>query len=272
MKKVYSHLLCVLSIPLISVDICNAQSAPSTALALKPPPTAVVIDGSSQEWGDSLRYYNSEKKIHYTLSNDKDNLYLVVKTKDPVQQNNILYAGLTFSVDTKGRKKSAFNTTFPAITSTSPASSFKPNETLEQKTIRANFTKFKRIAVNGFKDISDDDLGTTNTYGILVAINYDADGSLVYEEAIPLTLFHAGDLAKNEWSFNIKMNGVDPPSQSAPADPSAGASAGGGMSSRSSSGGGRNGRRGTDASASLSGNQPQGTSTIDFWGKFTLVQ
>src|ERR1700743_993303 len=98
MKKFYAYLLCAVGIPFMAVDVCNAQSA---TLALKAPPANVAIDGSAQEWGDSLTYYNPEMKIHYTIANDKTNLYLVVKVKDPVLEGNILAAGLTFSVDAK---------------------------------------------------------------------------------------------------------------------------------------------------------------------------
>jgi hypothetical protein len=270
MKKLYAYLLCTLSISLITVDLCEAQS---TALALKSPKNAVVIDGSSQEWGDSLSYYNPDKKIHYAITNDKTNLYLAVKTKDPIQQSDILNAGITFSVDTKGRKKSAYSTTFPFSSNPSPVSTKPGQETQEQKQILAGFTKYKKIAVSGFKDISDDEIGTTNTYAIAVAVNYDPDGSLVYEEAIPLELFHAGDLAKGEWSFNIKLNGIEPHAASTTQTvdvPPTPTGRGGGSSSSSSGRGG--GRKGTDASQGATMQQGPSTPTIDFWGKFTLAK
>ncbi len=275
MKKVYTHLLCAVSISLISVDICSAQATPGT-LALNAPKAAVVIDGSSQEWGDSLSYYNAEKKVHYSIANDKTTLYLVVKTKDPVQITNITKAGLTFSVDTKGRKKSAFSTTFPY---TDPASSSMAmggqgmaagEQTQQQKAAMALFiTKFKKIKVDGFKDIAEDDLGTTNPYNIMVAINYDADGSLVYEESLPLELFRAGDLAKGEWSFNIKMNGVEPPSSQAMTGDVSGAPNGKGGKVGAIP---RNGGSGTTITSGTPQQKPVTTPTIDFWGKFTLAK
>jgi len=274
MKKVYTYLLCAVSIPLISAGICSAQSTASTALALNAPKGAITVDGSSQDWGDSLSYYNPEKKIHYTLANDKTNLYLVVKTKDPVQQNDILTSGITFSVDTKGRKKSAFSTTFPSGGGPNFSMSGRGEETQQQKALKATLTRIKKIKVDGFKDINDDDISTSNPYAIQVAINYEADGGLVYEEAIPLELFHAGELAKGEWSFNIKLNGIEAASpQSAPdASTSMSSSGGGGGGRGGKGGGGSSGGRPTQTS--ISGLQPQGVSTpsIDFWGKFSLAK
>jgi len=279
MKKICSYLLCAVSIPMISADICNAQATSSTALALKIPSTAVVIDGTSKEWGDSLSYYNAEKKIHYAIANDKTTLYLVVKTQDPVQIGDIMHAGLTFSVDTKGRKRSSFSTTFPYTESGSTAMAgagpgAAVDQTQQQKVAMALLTRFKKIKVDGFKDISEDDLGTTNLYNIQTAIGYDADGSLVYEEAIPLGLFHAGDLAKGEWAFNIKMNGID----ASVGQPSTGDVSGGAVGAnpggKGSRGGGLSGSNSSkQGTANISALQSQkSTPTIDFWGKFTLAQ
>src|ERR1700744_3794974 len=124
MKRFYSHILGVAGLALISAGVCNAQSG---TLALKAPAGAITVDGSSADWGDSLSYYNPETKIHYAIANDKTNLYLVVKTKDPAQEANIMTSGLTFSVDMKGKKKSTFFTTFPYSATPGPGA-YKPGE------------------------------------------------------------------------------------------------------------------------------------------------
>jgi YD repeat-containing protein len=261
MRKNYFYLLCTATTQLLAAGICSAQS---TTLALKAPLTAIVVDGNAQEWGDSLSYYNPEKKVHYTIANDKDNLYLVVKTKDPMQQDNILNAGITFSIDTKGRKKSAYSTTFPEA----GGSTGGVGKSIEEKTLLARFTKVKKIGVNGFKDVSEDEIATTNDYGIHIAMDYDQQGNLIYEEAIPLALFHAGDLAKNEWSFNIKINGMEAGDTGNSAATSA---------DMAPSSIGRGGRGGSNAGRTpafkpieTTGPKSQSTQSIDFWGKFTL--
>jgi hypothetical protein len=199
MNSVYARLLYAAAIILISAK-GQAQN-----LALKAPKNPIIIDGDSKEWGDSLVYYNAEKDIHYTIANDKDNLYLVVKTNDIQQQNSILLSGVTFSIDPKGRKKPVYSITFPlkgSINTNSDAN------TLEGKREIASSTRLKKIAAKGFKDINEDQLNTDNAYKIHTALNFDDEGYLVYEEAIPLTLFHADGLANNEWSYNIKLNAV----------------------------------------------------------------
>ncbi|MGZ3755718.1 MAG: hypothetical protein ACXVAY_09480 [Mucilaginibacter sp.] len=272
MKTLYANLICAAGMQLLFAGVCNAQAP---AMVLKAPTGSVTIDGQLQEWGDTLSYYNAETKIRYTISNDKDKLYLVVKVKDPIQESNILVGGLSFNVDTKGKKRTSFVTTFPSNGETPlPFVSMVGNEPLEQKALRAKYSKLKKIAISGYRDVNEDYITTSNTYGIQVAMDYDDKGYLVYEEAIPLELLHPGDLAKGEWSFNIKLNGLEKPARQVVtttseivAVPSNGR--GGGSPSGGRGGSGRRGGTGPDPSASSGGSI---TPTIDFWGRFSLAK
>ncbi|HTH81692.1 MAG TPA: hypothetical protein VL490_02080 [Mucilaginibacter sp.] len=200
MMKTFYYLTCAVVAQTFAIGICKAQT-----LELKPAPAGVVIDGSSKEWGDSMPY--TYKKVTYNLSNDKDNLYLVIKTKDADMQSSILGAGVTFAIDTKGKKKSSYVVTFPAVPADMDQSRYM---NMNPATIKTNLTfasKYGKMTVSGFKDFSDGDMTADNTYGVKTAIGYDNDGYMVYEEVIPLKLFHADDTMK-EWAFNIKFNPV----------------------------------------------------------------
>src|ERR1700761_4726058 len=83
----------------------HSQAQTKTPNTLQPPPADIKIDGDLKDWGDSLRYFNADKKIYYTLANDKDNLYMVVRVNDRTEQIRIIRAGLTLSINTKGKKK-----------------------------------------------------------------------------------------------------------------------------------------------------------------------
>jgi uncharacterized membrane protein YgcG len=109
-----------------------------------------------------------------------------------------------------------------------------------------------------------------NTYGFRVSINYDTHGFLVYEEVIPLKLFHADELKKNEWAFNIKINGDQSTikKQADDQDGNLNTNAGGGGGRRGGGGiGGGGGRSHTLAEHVKATGDP-----IDFWGKFTLAK
>lgn len=107
MKTIFAGLALFISQCFV-VSIANAQSG-----TLQAPPAHLVIDGDAREWGDSLRYYNAEKKINYSLANDKDNLYMAIRINDRVDQIKVLRSGLTFSIDPRGKKKESYSITFP---------------------------------------------------------------------------------------------------------------------------------------------------------------
>ena len=200
MKKTFYAVICLTIMQKATISISNAQTN------LKPTPANVTIDGDAKEWADFTPYENGHSKVNYTIRNDKDNLYLVVKTKDMILQSFILnWGGITFGIDTKGKKKATNSITFPIIYGTKPTL-FRNNVEMQQA-IAAS--KAKKIQVVGFKTISDEQITTFNTNGIKVAISYDADNNLVYEEAIPLALFNAGEQIDKQWAFNVKINGVD---------------------------------------------------------------
>ncbi len=205
----------ILLLPAITLALSatvNAQSKQNQSLL--PPPANLVIDGNLTDWGDSLRYHNDEKNIKYTLANDKENLYAAIRISDRLEQARVLNAGITISIDTHGKKKETFSMTFPLRYPGTPAPAFTgfkddsgeiTKEEREELT-RERITTLRSIKMTGFKDIENEMITTSNTYGIKAAIDYDADGNLVYEAAIPLKFFHADNITKNEWAFNFKIN------------------------------------------------------------------
>lgn len=97
---------------LSAVSLSKAQ----TTTSLTAPPQNISVDGSAKEWGDSLRYYNAEKHINYSLANTKDTLYMAVRVFDRSEQTRILKASIAFSMNTKGKKKEGYSITFPLAT------------------------------------------------------------------------------------------------------------------------------------------------------------
>jgi hypothetical protein len=201
-------------------------------------------------------------------------------------------------IDPHGKKKETFSITFPLADPGSPLEFPKPQNdnngeiTKEDRDelMRERVTKLRNIKVEGFKDIEGDMITTSNTYGIKAAIDYDEKGNLVYELAIPLQFFHADEkeMAKNEWAFNFKINGVQKPA-GAGATANSDHQGGGGMSGMGGGGrggrgggggmgggGGRGGRGGRGGG--MGGGSTDGTShsemskSSDFWEKFYLAK
>jgi uncharacterized membrane protein YgcG len=282
MKINYARLICICAVQLFTAGLANAQNK-SEIKTLQSPPSGIIVDGNLRDWGDSLRYLNADKHIDYSLANDKDNLYMAIRINDYGEQIMILNAGLTLSIDTHGGKKERFSITFPVseqggltgfgIPKKGNADSVKEDR---DELIEARLTKLRGIKVVGFTDIEGTQITTSNTYGIQTAIDYDKDGYLVLEAAIPLKFFHADDLIKNEWAFDFKINGISRPSQNNNSD--AGAGGGGGRGGRGfgggggGRGGGRGGRGGQHSIGDQQTDRSEMSKSIDFWEKFYLAK
>jgi hypothetical protein len=269
------------AIQLFAISASNAQSPKSTTIpSLSAPPASVVVDGDAKEWGDTLRYYDKENKISYTLANDKDNLYMIMRIKDRVQQIRAIKAGVTFSIDTRGKKRNSYSITFPVNLSAYSSdfnfhsvNSGPVNQKDRDQLTRDRSYSLKGIKVDGFKDFESGMLSTTDNHGILADINYDAQGNLVCEAVIPLKNFHVDDLTKNEWAFNFQVNAISkptPPAEASTTESSGRGSSRGGSASSSSRGVGRPGT-GTTTDGPDAGPSNYYRSD-DFWVKFFLAK
>jgi hypothetical protein len=285
MKTIFACLALFISQCFIH-SAANAQSG-----MLQAPPPNLVVDGDVKEWGDSLHYYNAEKKINYSLANDRDNLYMAIRITDRMDQIKVLRSGFTFSIDPKGKKKESYSITFPLNVQGSAAPDLHKEDGGEitkadrEELMRERLTTLRGIKVTGFKDIEGDMITTSNTYGIQTAINYDENGSLVCEAAIPLKFFHADGPAKNEWAFNFKINGFTRPTANSGGGEQEGGEGGrggrggggGGTGGGGGMGGGRGGRGGGGRGGNRGGaagesGQGEMFKSSDFWTKFYLAR
>ena len=289
MNKTIPHFILACTFQLLTAGITHGQTAKNAQSTLKAPAGPVTIDGDLKDWGDSLRYFNDEKKISYTLANDQTMLYAAIRISDRMDQIRTLNAGITLSIDTKGKKKESFSLTFPlADPGTPPTFGKRDNPSGDitkedrDELMRERVTKLRNIKVVGFKDIEGDMITTSNTYGIKAAIDYDAEGNLVYEMAIPLQFFHAEDFAKSEWAFNFKINGLQRAKGDGAENPdhqsggfSGGGGGRGGRGGGMGGGGGRGGRGGRGGGAGAGGaesGRSELAKSVDFWEKFYLAK
>lgn len=236
----------------------------------------VKIDGKLNEWQDTLQAFNRTVFLGYTIANDEKNLYMAIKSSDQVNSNKILAGGITCSVNTEGKKKDkdAFIVTFPVV-NTSPARQTAQRgpggqrsagqgqmQGLDANTVarrRQQLSQFREIKVSGFKEITDTLISIYNEYGIKVAADYDNEGSLIYELAVPLRLLNMTSDSKGEIAYNIKVNGR----QFAMRGFNGGNVVTG--SSGDFRGGGFSGARGG------SGSSVSMFDAVDFWGKYFLA-
>lgn len=282
MNTFFTRACYIAAAQLIFISVSNAQ-APTAANTLQEPPAGIAIDGDIKEWGDSLRYYNADKQLNYSLANDKENLYMAIRINDRSEQMRLLNAGLTFGIDTHGKKKESFSLTFPYNEQgnvSKPDMNKQDGGTLSQddrdELVRERLTKLRQIKVTGFKDIEDEIITTSNTYGIKIAIDYDKDGYLIYEAAIPLKFFHANDIGKNEWAFDFKINGIKMGAQNSDNNYQGVGRGGGGFGGGGHGGGGHGGHGGGGHGGQHAGggevDHSELSKSVDFWEKFFLAR
>ncbi|WP_259065323.1 hypothetical protein HDF24_01295 [Mucilaginibacter sp. X4EP1] len=270
------------SLQLAAISFCTAQSNKNAIATLQAPPAKIVIDGDIKEWGDSLRYYNTEKRINYAIANTKDTLYIAIRVNDRSEQIRILRAGITFTIDPKGKKKETYSITFPLNVNGSVSlppikkDDVPADVTQEDRDelMRERLTNLRGIKVVGFKDIETDMITTSNTYGFQTAVKYDDNNYLICEAAIPMSFFHADGSDKNEWAFNFRINGIQ--KKPNPGNGDAGSESQGGGHGGGMGGGGRGGHgggRGNHNSEALGADSPSELNkTEDFWEKFYLAK
>lgn len=190
---------------------------------------ALIIGITYPELGvaqESFTYqaFNKATRLHYTVTNDNENLYVVMKAEDPIDASKVLMGGITLSFNPSGQKKEApYSITFPVVAKPQsgqgrsmkggidhhvegPAFSQKTDAPGTAEARNKKLAAFTEIQVVGL-DIPDTLISIYNTYGIKAAMNYDEEGSLVSKFQIPLKLLKLKVENPKAFSYNIKVNG-----------------------------------------------------------------
>ena len=108
-NKIFARTLLLL---LVILAVCFAGFSQEKAVGSIWAGSSLSIDGLDDDWvGDTL---NLEKKfeVDYAFRNDADNLYVLFIFKDPVYQSTITDTGMTFWINTEGKKKKKYGITF----------------------------------------------------------------------------------------------------------------------------------------------------------------
>ncbi len=287
MTKIYlTFLLSFLCIGL------KAQRTPDIQTTALSAPSNLKIDGKAGEWGETFAADNKRTSLLYSLANDDKNLYLVIKGVGTANINKIMAGGITFNVNTDGKKKEkeSLSITYPLVKRATRGQGGgrqgmgqaagaqarggfggggqnRPQLTTAQRDSaslvnhKTQLATVKEIKISGFKSITDTLISIYNEYGVKTVASFDAKGALIYELAIPLTLLELSIDKPKEFVYQLKVNGLV----------MAGFGGGGG----GNNGGGRvvMGAGGGGGNFGSGGNNMQDImSPTDFWGKYTLLK
>jgi hypothetical protein len=297
--KIPKNVLKIYIVPLLLVSLSlsvYAQKLPGIQETSVLAPKNIKIDAKLTEWDDTFQAYNKTTEIFYTISNDDKNLYLVIKSTDPINNNKIIAGGINFTINTTGRKKDkeGYVITFPLVdiaamrnqilsmASTGGAGSNREPDSAAIANMRKKaLSMVKEIKLAGFAvaDVPDSVVSIYNEYGLKAAIDYDAKGNLTCEMAVPLKYLHLITAGTKELNYNIKLNGLNIDA----IFPGAGAFMSGGFGGGGGGAGGGFGGGGGRAGGGIPGGAANGIpssmqqmqsmiSPTDFWGKYTLAK
>lgn len=213
----------------------------------------VTTDGRIPEWSNPLRLYDTKSKINYTISNDRQNLYVCMKFSDEISQIKVLQGGMEFRIDTSGKKTLPIAFIFPIAGQQmlQKAKSAEKNKKGFSEDIYRSAMKHEQLSQTknarliGFKPPLGGMLSLLNTSsGISAAINMDSLGIMYYESVIPFSTFYKNEITAADtnkiFNFEIKVNALPTPSMNEKAN-GGGKKGSGGMGGRGMGGGGKSG-------------------------------
>jgi hypothetical protein len=168
----------------------------------------LTIDGSDKDWVKPLPYWVKSEQLSYAVTNDGQNLYILMTTKSPQEAQKIVQGGMTVWVNTKADKSyaGAMGIGYPLdsrndrdrnlMEEAQPGRKDHKPVTLEDK---------KDYALYGFENGQNQTIptytyGDTNTLGIQMRMDYNEAGDLVYEASIPLQALYPGHNASASYA------------------------------------------------------------------------
>ncbi len=208
-------------------------------------------------------HYDTDAKMLYGLINDNENLYILLEVSDKTVQKKILISGLTFWMDTIGKKKEQLGITFPLEGSMGNRTGKMNKEEMMKQMQRGSFNGdfdyqnlnetfsngLNKMEIIGFNNEKEPLMVfNQNPKGISVSIKFDNMGTLHYKANIPLKLiFKQPDLFLNDatklFSFGFETGAIDTPSMNGGGRQGGGMGHGGSMSGKGGRGGGGGGGR-----------------------------
>jgi hypothetical protein len=161
------------------------------------------------------KYYNSESKIAYEVSNDNNHLYLKMLIGDKATKKQIMISGMSVWIDTTKKYSENFGLFYPLKGKKPPTMDKEKSGQLQPKKEKRGLLKsqFKSINLNGYKD----GLHSMDTEkDLTLHLDIDENGYLIYNAKIPLRCFHITSLTEVDstdlFSLNILIPGVTLPS------------------------------------------------------------
>ena len=204
---------------IINTNFAFSQKLPDKQSAAVWAPPGIKIDGKTIEWG-RLQAFNHATEIFYTISNDRENLYLVIQAIEPNVILRILAGGISFSVQPfkSLSEKNKIEITYPIIEHM-PALNFRNKKNVLEDTSKHSKDSIminnnnllsknsKSIGVVGVKGL-DSLISVYNTDGVKAAEAFDNKKVYTCEFSVKFELLNLSFDNNSKFSYKIRINGT----------------------------------------------------------------
>jgi hypothetical protein len=166
----------------------------------------LTIDGSDKDWSKPLPYSVKSEQLSYSVTNDGENLYILMSTKSPQEAQKIVQGGMTVWVNTKAEKSyaGAVGIGYPMDARNDRDRNLMEEARPDRKNHKATTLEDKKdYALYGFDNsqaIPTYTYGDTNTRGIVMRMDYNDEGDLIYEASIPLQALYPNHNASSSYA------------------------------------------------------------------------
>jgi hypothetical protein len=181
----------------------------------------ILIDGSDADWIKPLPFYDKKEGLHYSISNDKDDLYILISARSQEEQQKIIEGGLTVWVNNQAEKANseAVGIGYPTGRKQSRESSImaeaRPDQYQPKKhSLEDDLSAYTLYGFNKDTTVQNFDAGESNSAGIQVKIGFNSINELIYEARIPLTSIYPQNSSHNftgkSFAVGIFIEGLPP--------------------------------------------------------------
>ncbi|WP_144038052.1 hypothetical protein [Sphingobacterium sp. 1.A.4] len=169
------------------------------------PSFPVKVDAQLTEWNGKLNLIDADSSWMFGVSNDAEYIYVAMRIKDAVLQQDAVRNGIIINVNTDGKKRDGAQLIFP-VPDSETLRAMANDENLPNMNVREELIKRSRgYGVKGFSRIVDGRLSFDNTYGVQAVAKLEGNEILSYESKIPISALGLKD-PKQTLGIQVMIN------------------------------------------------------------------
>jgi len=176
----------------------------------------VTVDGQNKEWASPLPRGNKNVGIKYDISNDEQNLYIIVQVMDTASIRQVMENGLDVWINKDGKKKNTAGITYPMAPDKAKLGARPGMQNM--KTADGFSMNIYELTLTGF--YLENGRQPIQNCPIKVGIRKDSINGIVYELAVPFNTFYKEKLEpedlKSKLYVGFVVKGVNVDMEDAP--------------------------------------------------------